>query len=210
MLKIGVTGGIGAGKSVICRVFQTLGVPVYNADTRAQLIMDEDEGVRHLLLRAFGKGVFKGGRPDRKALASLVFGNNRALETINGIVHPAVRSDFVTWLEKNSGTSYIVKEAAILFETGAWKELDGTILVTAPVHVRTERIIKRDGITPGEVRRRMESQWPDERKKPLAGMVIVNDDIKPVLPVVLELHYELSRGILPEVFAGKGRPGHEA
>ncbi len=209
MIKIGVTGGIGAGKSVICRVFGTLRVPVYNADARAQLIMDKDEGVRHLLLRAFGKGVFKGGRPDRKAMASLVFGNNRALETINGIVHPAVRSDFMSWLEKNSGVSYIIKEAAILFETGTWKELDGTILITAPVRLRTERIMKRDGITEREVHRRMESQWPDDRKEPLAGMVIVNDDIKPVLPVLLELHDELSRGILPDVFAG-GRQDQEA
>ncbi len=208
MLKIGVTGGIGAGKSTICRVFEILGVPVYNADARARALMDQDEGVRQLLFEAFGQSVFKGSKPDRKAMASLVFNNRDALETINGIVHPAVRSDFLAWLEKNTMAPYIVKEAAILFETGMWKELDGTVLVVAPAGIRAERIMQRDGMSAEEVRKRMENQWPDERKKNLAGIVIENNDRKPVLPVLLELHEKLSRGILPDVF--DRRPGKDA
>ncbi len=197
MLKIGVTGGIGSGKSTVCRVFGILGVPVYNADDRARNILYCDEEVKRSLLEAFGESLFTGGKPDRRKLASLVFDNSEALGTLNSIVHPAVRNDFNVWLDDHHGEPYIVKEAAILFETGTWRELDWIILVTAPEQVRVERIMERDGITRDEVEKRVDNQWPDEKKIPLAGTVIRNDDREPVLPVLLSLHDKLSRGILP-------------
>ncbi|TVR71217.1 MAG: dephospho-CoA kinase [Marinilabiliales bacterium] len=197
MLKIGVTGGIGSGKSTVCRVFEILGVPVYNADDRARNILSCDEEVRRSLLEAFGENFFTGGKPDRGKLASLVFENSGALDTLNSIVHPAVHNDFTAWLEDHYGGPYIIKEAAILFETGTWRELDWIILVAAPEQMRMERILKRGGITRDEVEKRMENQWPDEKKIPLAGTVIRNDESEPVLPVLLSLHDMLSRGILP-------------
>ena len=209
MLKIGVTGGIGAGKSIICRVFHILGVPVYNADERARALMEENQEVKQNLLKAFGNEVFRDGRPDRKALASLVFGNMDALNEINRIIHPAVRSDFFSWLGEHKNEPYVIKEAAILFETGSWREMDGNILVTAPVEIRTGRIMKRDGVTREEVLRRMENQWTDEKKIPLAGVVIKNDDSGPVLPVLLGLHAELSRGELPAAFGSGADAGKD-
>ncbi|MFO7922285.1 MAG: dephospho-CoA kinase [Bacteroidales bacterium] len=198
MLKIGVTGGIGAGKSLVCRVFSALGVPVYNSDKEAQRIMDCDRQLQRLLEDAFGKEVIKGGMPDRRALAGKVFGNPGALERLNGIVHPAVRRDFISWAEKQGDVPYIVKEAAILFETGIYAGLDTVLLVTAPRHQRLKRIMERDGESAAGIRKRMQSQWPDERKIPLAGVVIKNDNSRGMLALILKLHNEFSTGCLPE------------
>ena len=198
MLKIGVTGGIGAGKSVICRVFSVLGAPVYDADSRARGIMADDSSVHQKLLAVFGTGIFSEGRPDRKALAGLVFNDPDALQQLNEIVHPAVKADFVSWLEGHNHTPYIIKEAAILFETGTYAELDSVILVTAPEELRLRRIMLRDGEGEEGIRRRMASQWPDEKKAALAGPVLRNDDSEALVPLILQLHSDLSRGYLPE------------
>ena len=195
MLKIGVTGGIGAGKSLICRVFSVLGVPVYDADSRARRIMNDDPSMHQRLMAAFGTGIFSEGRPDRKALAGLVFDDPNALQKLNEIVHPAVREDFVSWLEGHTHYPYIIKEAAILFETGTYTELDSVILVTAPVELRLRRIMRRDGESEESVRKRMTSQWPDQKKAALAGQVLRNDDTVALIPVILRLHSDLSRGI---------------
>ncbi len=194
MLKIGVTGGIGAGKSVICRVFSVLGVPVYNADMRARRIMDEDMILHRELKKAFGQGIFSESKPDRKLLAGIVFNDPDALERLNAIVHPAVKRDFIRWTGQQSESPYIVKEAAILFETGTYKELDTVILVTAPEDIRIRRVAERDGETQETARNRMASQWPDDRKSALAGIILRNDNSEPLLPVILELHEKFSSG----------------
>ncbi len=198
MLKIGVTGGIGAGKSVICRVFSVLGVPVYEADSRARGIMIDDPSMHQRLMAAFGTGIFSEGRPDRKALAGLVFTDPDALKKLNEIVHPAVRADFISWLEGHRHAPYIIKEAAILFETGTYTELDSVILVTAPEELRLRRIMLRDGEEEEGIRRRMANQWPDEKKAALSGQVLRNDDSETLVPLILQLHSDLSRGYLPE------------
>lgn len=198
MLKVGVTGGIGSGKTLICRVFATLGVPVYNADSEAGRIMNEDEKVMDEIRKAFGKGVFTEGKPDRIALAGIVFADGKALMRLNSIIHPAVQEDFTAWLERHTGEPYIIKEAAILFESGTYRSLDTVILVTAPEGLRLQRVMDRDRTGEEEVRQRMSRQWPDGKKAALAGMVINNDNKQPVLPLILQLHSELSRGYMRE------------
>jgi dephospho-CoA kinase len=197
MLKIGLTGGIGSGKSLICSIFSILKVPVYNADNQAKKIMAEDMQLRARLVKEFGPGVIKDGETDRKALAEIVFNDPDALRKINSIVHPAVFQDFMSWVKRHRGSPYIVKEAAILMETGMHKDLDLVILITAPEELRIRRIMQRDGEEESNIRQRMLNQWPDEKKIPLAGMVRCKDNTSPVLPLILELHSELSRGHLP-------------
>ncbi len=196
MLKIGVTGGIGSGKSVVCRIFAILGVPVYNADDQARKIMRDDRQLHVKLKEAFGQGIIKDGKPDRKALAGIVFSDSLSLGRLNSIVHPAVLSDFRSWLERHSDASYIVKEAAIMFESGMYDQLDAVILVTAPESLRIQRVMNRDGESEENIRRRMASQWNDEKKEKLAGLVVRNDNINALLPVILQLHSEFSRGII--------------
>ena len=194
MLKIGVTGGIGSGKTLICRVFSTLGVPVYNADDRARSIMNEDLRVIRNLAESFGEDILRDGKPDRKALASIVFNDAGALKLINEIVHPAVQDDFITWVKKHNGSPYVIKEAAILFETGMYKELDNVILVTAPVDLRVQRVVERDNDKEENIRKRIENQWPDDKKTAMAAIVLENDNTSPVLPVILRIHSQFSRG----------------
>jgi dephospho-CoA kinase len=197
MLKIGVTGGIGAGKSLICRIFTVLGVPVYDADYHARRIMAEDPNIQRKLEDAFGPGVITAGGPDRKALAKIVFNDPSALEFVNSLVHPAVFADFMRWMNNQGDSPYIIKEAAILLETGGHRQLDMVILITAPADLRLQRVMQRDGENAENIRKRMQNQWTDEDKIPLAGVVLHNDNTTPLLPVILRLHSELSTGSLP-------------
>jgi dephospho-CoA kinase len=197
MLKIGVTGGIGSGKSLVCKIFSILNVPVYNADHEAKRIMAEDLHIRRNLKAAFGPGVITPEGPDRKALSEIIFNDPAALEIVNSLVHPAVFSDFMSWMKKCNDYPYIIKEAAILFETGGHKHLDMVILVTAPEELRLRRVIQRDGETEKSIRQRMANQWTDEKKIPLAGLILNNDNTSPLLPVILKMHSLFSRGELP-------------
>lgn len=200
MLKIGITGGIGSGKSLICRVFSILGAPVYNADIQAKKLMNQDPELMTKLIQSFGTGVYREGKLDRKALAGIVFNDQAALNLLNSIVHPAVRSDFNSWIDNNNKASYVIKEAAILFETGMHTGLDTVILITAPEDLRLQRIMRREGEDKESVRKRMASQWTDEKKAALAGMVIRNDNTQSILPVILKMHYQFSRGNLTGLF----------
>ena len=187
MIKVGLTGGIGSGKSVIARIFLSMNIPVYISDYRAKLLMESDKVVVKKLKNYFGNKIYKNGRLNRKLLASMIFDNRVALEFVNSIVHPAVEEDFRQWCEKQK-SRYVIKESAILFEAGANKKLDYVITVYAPVSVRVKRVTSRDDITEEHVRKRMENQWPDEKKVLLSDFVIVNDDKTFVLPQVLNLH----------------------
>lgn len=198
MLKIGLTGGIGSGKSLIGRVFSILGVPVYNADAEAKKIMTQDAGLRRKLRDAFGPGVIGEKGLDRKALAGIIFNDPGALELVNSLVHPAVAADFRSWLDKHGNYPYVINEAAIMFETGMYRKLDTVILVTAPEEMRLQRVMARDGTGEEDVRQRMANQWPDKKKIPLAGHVLKNDNSNPLLPEILELHNEFGRGNIPE------------
>jgi len=186
-LKIGITGGIGSGKTYICRLFEALGIPVYNADEEAKRLMNTDIRIKEKLIAQFGESTYKDGLLDRAFLANMVFSDKDKLELLNGIVHPIVIQEAKDWAERQT-TRYSLKEAALLFESGSYKELDYTILVTAPMDIRIQRVIERDGTTEQQVQERINKQLSDEEKLQLADFVIVNDGITPLLPQVWTLH----------------------
>lgn len=186
MFKVGVTGGIGSGKSIICTVFHHLGVPVYEADREARRLMLENEGIRTGLLEYFGKEVFQDEQLNRKYLADRIFSDAAARTFVNSLVHPAVRSDFEGWVQKRVQDPYVIEEAALLFETCAWKELDYNILIIAAAETRIGRIIKRDGLSRADVLARMESQVDPGEVREYADFIIRNDENDFVIPQVLE------------------------
>lgn len=186
-LKIGITGGIGSGKTFLAKLFEALGVPVYNADEEAKRLMNSDTRIKKQLIELFGEATYKDGKLDRTFLAAIVFSDKERLELLNGIVHPIVIQEAKDWAERQT-SRYSLKEAALLFESGSYKELDYTILVKAPMDVRIQRVIKRDGVTEQQVRERISKQLSDEEKLQLADFVIVNDGITPLLPQVWTLH----------------------
>ncbi len=194
MLKVGLTGGIGSGKSIISRVFGILGAPVFNADFEAKMLMESEPGVREKIRLEFGQDIYTSGRLDRKRLASLVFGNQDLLAKLNGIVHPAVGELFRKWVKSKEGVPYIIKEAAILFESGGYRELDHVVLVSAPPGLRISRVMERDGVDRESVEQRMANQWPDERKRELADTILVNDGNNPVLQTLLKLDAKFRKG----------------
>lgn len=190
MKIIGITGGIGSGKTTVCKVFGSLGVPVYYADDRAKAVMVEDQGLMQAIRNAFGEATYVDYRLDRQFLAAQVFSSEEKLMKLNSLVHPAVARDFKGWVSECAadGHTYVVKEAAILFESGAFKAVNVTVLVTAPEQVRINRVMQRDGISEEEVRQRIAQQWPDERKAEFANHKIINDERELVLPQVVSLH----------------------
>lgn len=193
MKVIGITGGIGSGKTTACQIFEQLGVPVYYADVRAKELMAMDGPLKAKIIQAFGEQAYSAGRLDRAYLAKEVFGNKERLSVLNGLVHPAVSDDFDAWLEDQKDADYVLKEAAILFESGAYQAVDFTVLIIAPEDVRIQRVVQRDGTTPEQVLQRIKNQWTQERKAKLADHIINNDGANLLTPQVLELHNRFSR-----------------
>ena len=187
MKVVGITGGIGSGKTTCCQIFEELGVPVYYADSRAKLLMVENP-LRAKILQAFGEKAYTGTQLNRTYLSEQVFGSKEKLSVLNGLVHPAVADDFENWIDENKEAKYVLKEAAILFETGAYQNVDITVLVIAPQEVRLKRVMKRDGSSQEEVKQRMANQWTQERKVKLADHIINNDGKQLIIPQVFELH----------------------
>jgi dephospho-CoA kinase len=187
MLKVGLTGGIGSGKSTVCNLFKCLEVPVFNADEAGRRLLSEDKDVIGQVQHIFGQEVLVGGKPDRKKIAEIVFNSPEKLAQLNAVVHPAVRKSFNTWASMQT-SKYVIDEAAILFETGIYKQLDFTVLVTAPEQLRIQRVMQRDGMDEASVKSRMKNQWSDDDKRKIANFVIVNDGIDPLLPRVMEIH----------------------
>ncbi|MBO6515862.1 MAG: dephospho-CoA kinase [Bacteroidia bacterium] len=190
-LKIGITGGIGSGKTTVCSIFEHLGVPVYNADVRAKQLMQESEDLRKKLRLAFGWDVYnKNDELDRAYLAKIVFNNPPQLRILNQIVHPAVFDDYASWVSEQAaaGHPYSVKEAALLIEAKSYKELDKLIVVTCPIDIRLERITKRDGIRREEVLKRIENQLSDKDRLKHADHVIKNSTNFSLIKQVLTLH----------------------
>ncbi|MFB5944962.1 dephospho-CoA kinase [Albibacterium profundi] len=197
MLKIGITGGIGSGKTTVCKVFEILKIPVFYADDAAKSVMNKDPHLIDAIKREFGSELYSEEEIlDRKALAKLVFNNSQALEKLNSLVHPAAIQAFEDW-SKEQDSPYIIKEAAILFESGSYKDCDFTILVYTPENLRIKRVMKRDNTTEAEVRARIDKQMPEDKKRELSDFVIENDGSTALLPQVLSLHgYFLSRSKL--------------
>lgn len=187
MLKIGITGGIGSGKTTVCRLFELLGVSVYYADIRAKAVMQNDVELIEEIKKVFGGEVYSGQTLNRSLLGSIVFSNSERLQQLNALVHPAVFRDFDRWSYEQRGL-YVLKEAAILFESGSSKDCAYTILVKSPIDLRTSRVMLRDSISKEDVIKRMDKQMSDEEKEKLASFVILNDETQLVIPQVLALH----------------------
>jgi dephospho-CoA kinase len=193
MIKVGLTGSIGSGKSMVASVLEHLKVPVYHADLEARKILEKQE-VIHQLVEIFGKDILdKAGNIDRAVLAEIVFSTPSDLIHLNEIIHPRVKAGFDAWLSSYSQCSYIVQEAAILFESGFDKYFDKTIVVTAPQEICISRVMLRDGITAEQVAARMKNQWAPSRKIEKADYILENDGTKMLVPQVLFLHQELIR-----------------
>lgn len=187
-IKVGITGGIGTGKSYVAKIFQALGVPFYNADNEAKDLMNTSSEIRTALIRAFGAEVYDDtDNLDRAYLSAIVFKNKEKLAQLNAIVHPAVIQHGQDWAARQT-FPYSLKEAALLFESGSYKSLDYTILITAPEPIRMARVIQRDAVDEQQVKDRINKQMPEEEKVTLADFVIVNDEQAPLLPQVLQLH----------------------
>lgn len=174
---IGLTGGIGSGKTTIANYFAELGVPVYIADDGARAVMQLDHVIKEVK-DVFGESVFENDVLNRAKLAEIVFNDKEKLAKLNAIVHPAVKKDFEVWLLQHKNYDYIIYEAAILFESGRYKECDYIITVTAPEEIRIERVLKRDNTTPAQVLSRMKMQWKDEDRISRSNFVINNVNLK--------------------------------
>jgi dephospho-CoA kinase len=190
MLKVGITGGIGSGKSTAAKVFEVLGIPVYNADDAAKRLMNEDEGLKQKIKEQFGAAVYTGERLNKKQLADIVFNAPERLTILNSLVHPVTLKDAETWMQRQS-SAYALKEAALIFESGAQEQLDYVIGVAAPAPLRILRTMQRDQVSREEVLARMEKQMDESVKIKLCDFVINNDEQQMLLPQILELHDKL-------------------
>jgi dephospho-CoA kinase len=187
MLQIGITGGIGSGKSIIARVFNNLGIPVYNADTAAKRLMEEDEDLKVSITKEFGDAAYKDGKLNRPFISSIVFQDEKKLELLNSLVHPVTIRDASIWMAKQN-SPYTIKEAALLFESGSYAQLDYVIGVSAPETLRIQRVMERDHISAEDVQKRMDNQLSESMKMRLCDYVIINDDRQLVIPQVLKVH----------------------
>jgi dephospho-CoA kinase len=190
MIKVGLTGNIGSGKSTVARVFEILGIPVYHADAEAKRFLN-NEDVRKSLLKEFGSEIFEDREINRKKLARLVFSDKKALEFLNSLIHPLVRKDFQNWSAVHPESPYIIQEAAILFESGFYKMFDKVITVTSSPELAVSRVVARDGVSAEDVIDRMRNQWSSERKQKSADFVIYNNESELVIPQILEIHNRL-------------------
>lgn len=192
MFTVGLTGGIGSGKTTVARIFEQLGVPVFYSDREARELTDNDPHIRQTLSTWYGKEIYTDQGLDRKLLASIIFQDEKERNRVNELIHPAVRRKFVQWASE-SKAPYVINEAAILFETGAYHTFDKNVLVTAPEPVRVQRVVDRDDANEKEVRSRISGQWPDEKKIPLADYIIDNGGEKMLIPQVLTIHEDIIR-----------------
>jgi len=187
MKTVGLTGGIGSGKTTIATMFNELGIPIYIADIEAKKLTNSSEEIKAELLKILGDNAYNEDGLNRKYVADQIFNDAELLKKVNKIIHPQVAKHFKNWAKQQS-EAYCIKEAAILFENGGYKECDYTILVTAPKETRIDRILKRDDTTEAEIKSRMDNQWPDEKKIELADFVIENTDLDATKEQVVKVH----------------------
>jgi len=191
MIKVGLTGGIGSGKSIVASIFEMLGVPVFYADHEAKVLMESNQELREGIIKLLGNNAFSDNKLNRGYIAARVFSDPDMLVKLNEIVHPAVHRYFLKWTESFAGIPYVVEEAAILFESGANNYFDYSILVTSPESLRIERVMKRDKVNEENVKARMKNQFPEDKNLSMADFIINNDKDSMILPQILELHERL-------------------
>ncbi len=188
MKKIGITGGIGTGKSLVAKIFHSLGVPVYYADDESKKLTDHDIDLKNELEFFFGKDIYVNGKLNRELFASIIFSDKSKLLEANKIIHPRVRHHFSEWVEKHRKSTYILKEAAILFESGGEEEMDFVVTVFSPLELRKNRVLQRENMTLNQFNKILNKQLPEEEKIHRADFVIYNDENHLVIPQVLNLH----------------------
>jgi dephospho-CoA kinase len=189
---IGLTGGIGSGKSTVAKIFAQLGIPVLDADATAKHLMNNDESIKAALIKTFGEDVYMDHQLNRQFLAKLVFEDAFKLNQLNAIVHPVAIQYAKEWALKQSAP-YVIKEAALFFESGSSEGVDKMIGVTAPKHIRIQRVMQRDAISRDEVIKRMDHQLDDSLKMKLCDWVIQNDEMHLLIPQVIAIHQEISK-----------------
>ena len=190
MLKIGLTGGIGSGKTTVARVFEVLGIPVYYADEVAKKLMNEDESLKEQIRQLLGEKAFSNGIPDRKFIAGVVFNDPAKLEELNAILHPATINDANSWFQQQI-SPYAIKEAALIFESGAHELLDYVIGVYTPLELRIERVMRRDGTSRTEILSRVKNQLDEDQKMQRCNFVVTNNEKQMVIPQVMAIHENL-------------------
>ncbi|MGB1931935.1 MAG: dephospho-CoA kinase [Flavobacteriales bacterium] len=190
MKRIGLTGNIGSGKTTVASCFEILGIAVFNADKQAKLLMNKDVNLKQSLIAEFGKEVYLDNELNRKYLSKLAFNDDLVLKRLNALVHPVVQEAFEKWSIQQSG-AYVIKEAAILFESNTYQSLDAIICISCPEEIRLKRILKRDDLSEKDVRQRMSHQWAEEKKISLSDYVITNDNSSLVMPQILSVHSAL-------------------
>jgi dephospho-CoA kinase len=189
MLKIGVTGGIGSGKSTVCRIFKNLGVPVFTSDTVGKVLMDSDSQLKQQIMAEFGKDMYdSSGNLDRQRMANLIFNDNEAMQDLSDMVHPKVKKAFIAWCGQHEKKPYIIQEAAILFESGHYHDMDKIITVFCSQEERIRRVMERDNTNRELVLKRMRFQYSDEERNKLADFIIINEGDEDLLPQVMGLH----------------------
>lgn len=193
MLRIGLTGGIGSGKSTVARIFSVLGIPVYNADDASKRLMIEDEELKNAIINSFGDESYSDGALNRQYLSGQVFNNSERIKLLNSLVHPVTLRDAKEWMEKQQ-SPYVIKEAALIFESGSQKMLDYVIGVKTPLDIRIGRTMQRDNISFDEVKARINLQMDEEEKMRLCDYIIVNDEQQMLVPQVLSLHKAFLQG----------------
>jgi len=193
-IKLGVTGGIGSGKTSVCRVFNILGIPVFSADPEAREIMDNDKGIMRRINSIAGKDLYINGSLDRMEMAALIFNDNTLLEKVNSLVHPVVFDHFKRW-EMDQTAPYVIMEAAILFESGASKLVDRIATVVAPIEERVERVIHRNSLSREQILERMRNQMDDDSMIKLSDYVIHNSENDMIIPAILQIHEDILKYI---------------
>lgn len=194
MIRVGITGGIGTGKTFICNIFRFLGIPVYDADLRAKQLVEESLPVKQEIIKLFGSDAFNDqGQYNRKLISSKIFQQPELKLALEHIIHPAVRMDSQNWFKyyEDHHLAYVLKEAALLYESGSHLDLDQVIVVDAPVELRIQRLIQREGWNEDEIKLRMSNQWSQEEKLRRADFIILNDGKSPVIPQVWSIHHQL-------------------
>lgn len=194
MLRLGVTGGIGSGKSTVCKIFGRLGIPVYDADSRAKWLVENDPGLRKAIIAEFGEESFKDELYNRSYISSIVFNDAKRLLLLNEIIHPVVFADWADFCRNHGQHPYIIKEAAIMFETESARTVDKIVLVHSPEELRIARLMERDGADEATVRQKMSRQMGEEERLKLTDLVIYNDNEHSLVDQVMALHKRIMNG----------------